>query len=381
MYRSIVDFIRDIYGADGFIALHEPQFPGKEKEYLARCIDSTYVSYIGEFVTKFEEMVKEYTGAKHAVATANGTLALHCALEVIGVRPGDEVVTQALTFVATANAVSHGGARPVFIDSDRQTLGMSAQILSDFFEKETQIGKDGSCYNKKTGQRIASCIPMHVFGHPAKIDEIIDICRKYNVPVVEDSAESLGSFYRDKHTGTFGKLGILSFNGNKIVTTGGGGMVLTDDDAIVQRVKHITATAKMPHKWEFIHDEVGYNYRMPNINAAVGCAQMENLPKFLECKREIAKRYENFFGKLGITFFTEKENCRSNYWLNAILLQDRKERDDFLSFCHENQIMSRPVWMLMNKLPMYAGCQATDMSNAQWLEDRIVNITSSAIMR
>ncbi|MHB8110072.1 MAG: LegC family aminotransferase [Syntrophorhabdaceae bacterium] len=377
MYATIVKFIRDLYGKDGFISLHEPQFPGNEKEYLARCIDSTYVSYIGEFVGRFEDLIKEYTGAKHAIATANGTLALHGALQLMNVKPGDEVVTQALTFVATANAVSHCGARPVFIDSDKETMGMSPEILEDFFANETEIKKDGFCYNRRTGRKIASCIPMHVFGHPVKIDQVVNICQKYNVPVVEDSAESLGSFYKDTHTGTFGKIGILSFNGNKIITTGGGGMILTDDDAIAARAKHITATAKMPHKWEFIHDEIGYNYRMPNINAAVGCAQMEYLGKFLESKRDTAKRYEKFFGELGIAFFTEKENCRSNYWLNAMLLKNRKERDDFLAFCHENQVMSRPVWMLMNKLPMYRDCQATDMSNAQWLEDRIVNIPSS----
>ena len=377
MYASIVKFIRSLYGADGFIPLHEPRFPGNEKKYLAQCIDSTYVSYIGEFVGKFEAMMQDFTGAKHAIATANGTLALHCALHVMSVRPGDEVLTQALTFVATANAVSHCGARPVFIDSDRETLGMSPEILAAFFENETEMGKDGFCYNRKTGRRIASCIPMHVFGHPAEIDRIIGICMKHNVPVVEDSAESLGSFYKERHTGTFGKIGILSFNGNKVVTTGGGGMILTDDDDLAQRIKHITATAKIPHKWEFIHDEVGYNYRMPNINAAVGCAQMESLPAFLKSKRDIARRYEMFFEQLGIPFFTEKENCRSNYWLNAILLSDRTQRDNFLTFCHENRIMSRPVWTLMNKLPMYRDCQATAMANAQWLEDRIVNLPSS----
>lgn len=377
MYSSITKFIRDLYGSDGFIPLHEPCFPGKEKEYLAQCIDSTYVSYMGEFVSKFEGMIKDYTGAKHAIATANGTLALHCALYIMNVRPGDEVLTQALTFVATANAVNHCGARPVFIDSDRETLGMSPETLETFFGSETEFGNDGSCYNRATRRRIAACVPVHVFGHPAKIDRIIDICAQYHVPVVEDSAESLGSLYKDKHTGTFGKIGILSFNGNKIVTTGGGGMILTDDDSLAERAKHITATAKIPHKWEFIHDEVGYNYRMPNINAAVGCAQMENLPDFLKSKRDTARKYKIFFGELGIDFFTEKEGCLSNYWLNAILLKDRVERDNFLAFCHEERIMSRPAWTLMNKLPMYRGCQATGTANAQWLEDRIVNLPSS----
>lgn len=377
MFESIVRFIRDLYNTNGPVPLHEPRFMGNEKRYLAECIDSTYVSYLGEFVGRFEDMVKEFTGARHAIATANGTLALHAALVLVGVKPGDEVLTQSLTFVATVNAISHCGARPVFIDSEKETLGISPEALDDFLDRETEMKGDGSCYNRKTKKRIAACVPVHVFGHPVRIDEILSICVKRNIPVVEDAAESLGSFYKKRHAGTFGKIGILSFNGNKIITTGGGGMILTDDDHSAQAAKHITATAKLPHKWEFIHDEVGYNYRMPNINAAVGCAQMENLPKFLESKRDIANKYEMFFKKLGIAFFSEKENCRSNYWLNAILLNDRKERDDFLAFCHENQVMSRPVWMLTNKLPMYRDCQATDMSNAQWLEDRIVNIPSS----
>lgn len=377
MFESIVKFIRNLYGTNGYIPLHEPRFVGNEKQYLNECIDSTYVSYLGKFVGRFEDMVKEYTGARHAIATANGTVALHTALIVAGVRPGDEVLTQALTFVATANAVSHCGAQPVFIDSDKETLGISPEVLKDFLENRTVMKGDGFCYNKKTDKRIAACIPMHVFGHPVKIDGILEACRQYNVPVIEDSAESLGSFFRDKHTGTFGKIGILSFNGNKIVTTGGGGMILTDDDDIANRAKHITATAKTPHKWEFIHDEVGYNYRMPNVNAAVGCAQMESLPQFLKNKRNIAGEYEAFFKKIDVDFFTEKDNCVSNYWLNAIILQDRMQRDQFLEYCHENEVMSRPVWTLMNKLPMYHDCQKTDLDNVQWLEDRLVNIPSS----
>jgi len=377
MFESIVNFIRNLYGTNGYIPLHEPRFVGNEKRYLNECIDSTYVSYLGKFVGRFEDMVKEYTGARHAIATASGTVALHAALIVAGVRPGDEVLTQALTFVATANAISHCGAKPVFIDSDKETLGISPEVLKDFLENHTEMKSDGFCYNRKTHKRIAACIPMHVFGHPVKIDGILEACLQYNVLVIEDSAESLGSFFRDKHTGTFGKIGILSFNGNKIVTTGGGGMILTDDDDIANRARHITATAKTSHKWEFIHDEVGYNYRMPNVNAAVGCAQMESLPQFLRSKRDISQQYAAFFKTLDLGFFTEKDDCRSNYWLNAIILRDRNQRDDFLDYCHDSGIMSRPVWTLMNKLPMYRDCQATNLEKAHWLEDRIVNVPSS----
>lgn len=381
MFESIVKFIRQLYDADGYIPLHEPRFIGNEKKYLNECIDSTYVSYLGEFVRRFEDIVKGYTGARHAIATANGTLALHAALVLTGVRPGEEVLTQALTFVATANAISHCGARPVFIDSEKETLGMSPEKLEEFLGKETIMKPDGFCYNRKTDKRITACIPMHVFGHPVTIDRILGICKSRNITLIEDSAESLGSFYRGKHTGTFGKIGVLSFNGNKIVTTGGGGMILTNDDDLAEQAKHITATAKVPHKWEFIHDAVGYNYRMPNVNAAVGCAQMENLPLFIKSKREIAQKYKNFFQDMDAVYFSEKDGCISNYWLNAIILRDRMQRDKFLEFCRVNEVMARPIWTLMNKLPMYDDCQATTLENAQWLEDRIVNIPSSVRIR
>lgn len=380
MFESIVKFIRQLYGTDGYIPLHEPRFTGNEKKYLNECIDSTYVSYIGEFVGRFEDMVKEFTGAKHAVATANGTLALHAALLLAGVKPGDEVLTQALTFVATANAISHCGARPVFMDSEKETFGMSPGILEEFLGKETIMKSDGFCYNRITDKRITACIPIHVFGHPVTIDRILDICKSHNIILVEDSAESLGSFFKNRHSGTFGNFGVLSFNGNKIITTGGGGMILTDDDDLAKRAKHITSTAKIPHKWEFIHDDIGYNYRMPNVNAAVGCAQMENLQLFIKNKREVARRYENFFKGIDVGFFTENDGCLSNYWLNAIILKDRTQRDEFLEYCNRNGVMSRPVWTLMSKLPMYSGCQTTGLENARWLEDRVVNIPSSAVI-
>jgi len=377
MFENIVKFIKQLYDNSEIIPLHEPRFIGNEKEYLNQCIESTYVSYLGKFVGRFENMIQEFTGAKHAVATANGTLALHIALLLAGVKPIDEVLTQALSFVATANAISYCGAIPVFLDSEKQTIGMSPENLEQFLENETIMKNNGYCYNKHTKRKISACVPMHVFGHPVKIDKILAICNKYNIYLVEDAAESLGSFYDDRHTGTFGKIGILSFNGNKIVTTGGGGMIITNDEEVANKARHITTTAKVPHKWEFIHDEIGYNYRMPNVNAAIGCAQMENLPVFLENKRELACIYKKFFEGIGVEFFSENDRCVSNYWLNAIILKDKVQHDKFLEYSHEHGVMVRPAWTLTNKLPMYQYCQHTNLENAQWLEDRIINIPSS----
>lgn len=366
-----------MYGINGYIPLHEPKFVGKEKQYLNECIDSTFVSYLGEFVEQFENMVQEFTGAKHAIAMANGTLALHIALKSTGVKENDEVLTQAITFVATANAISYCRAKPVFIDSEKKTLGMSPEKLEEFLEKETVMYDDAYCYNRKTGKKISACVPMHVFGHPVRVDRILDLCSKRNILVIEDSAESLGSFYRNKHTGTFGRIGIFSFNGNKIITTGGGGMIITDNDEIAKIIRHVTTTAKMQHKWEYFHDEIGYNYRMPNINAALGCAQMENLPLFLKNKRLVANLYKDFFDSVGFQLFTEPAECISNYWLNAIILNDRIQRDEFLEYAHNNGVMARPVWTLMNRLPMYNECQTSNLDDAQWLEDRIINLPSS----
>jgi aminotransferase in exopolysaccharide biosynthesis len=377
MFEEIIKFIKALYPNQSPISLHEPRFIWNEKKYLNQCIESTYVSYLGEFVGRFENMIQEFTGAKYAIATANGTLALHAALLLAGVKPGDEVLTQALTFVATANATMHCGAKPIFIDSDRVTLGMSPEKMEEFLTNEAIVKDDGCCYNKITDRKISACIPMHVFGHPVRIDEILNICNKHHITVIEDAAESLGSFYKEKHTGTFGKIGILSFNGNKIITTGGGGMIITNDEEMASKAKHITATAKIPHKWEFIHDEVGYNYRMPNVNAAIGCAQMESLPKYLDNKRETAALYNEYFNGLGVTFLAEPEESKSNYWLNAIILADREQREEFLDYSHKNGIMTRPIWRLMNKLPMYKDCQHTNLENAKWLEDRVVNVPSS----
>jgi len=377
LFGEIIAFIHNLYPKESSISLHEPRFIGKEKEYLNNCIDTTYVSYIGEYVNRFEKMISEYTGAKYAIATVNGTCALHTALKLSGVNPGSEVLTQALTFVATANAISHCGAQPVFLDSDETTLGMSPDKLSAFLELET-VGKDnGECHNKRSGKKISACLPVHVFGHSVRIDKIKALCDQYHITLIEDSTESLGSLYKGKHTGTFGRIGVFSFNGNKPITTGGGGMIITDDEYMAKRARHITTNAKVPHKWEFIHDEIGYNYRMPNINAALGCAQMEIYSQFLENKRQLASIYSNYFNGIGVKFVSEMKHSRSNYWLNTIILNNRKERDEFLDYANKNGVMCRPAWRLISRLAMYKHFQRDNLENAKWFEDRIVNLPSS----
>lgn len=378
--QEVIEFIRKIYSQDsGPIYLHEPTFSGKEKEYLNECIDSTFVSSVGKFVDLFEEKIAKYTGAKFAVVTVNGTAAIQIGLIVSGVESGDEVITQPLTFISTANAINYCNATPVFLDVDRDTLGLSPVALKIFLENETKQ-ENGFCINKKTSKRIKACVPMHTFGHPARIDEIVEICDAHNIIVVEDAAESLGSYYKGKHTGTFGKIGAISFNGNKIMTTGGGGMILTDDEALAKKAKYITTQAKITHQWEYAHDEIGYNYRMPNINAALGCAQLEQLPKFLESKRKLAADYKAFCEKTGFRFIEEPANSESNYWLNAVILKDRAERDAFLKMTNDNKVGTRPIWQLMNMLPMYANCQTDGLENAMWLADRVVNLPSTVIL-
>lgn len=377
MFEQIVDFIKSLYPGENPVPLHAPRFSGNEKKYLADCIDSTYVSYVGAYVNRFEDEIRQFTGAKHAIAVSSGTAALHVALLLAGVSPGDEVVTQPLTFVATANAISYCGARPVFVDVERSTLGMDPEKLADFLTEYAVVNSDGRCCNKLTGRRIAACVPMHTLGHPVRIDQIIEICGRFRIPVIEDAAEALGSLYRDRHAGTFGDMGILSFNGNKPVTTGGGGMIITNDETLAARAKHLTTTAKQPHPWEFVHDEVGYNYRMPNINAAVGCAQMECFAGVLENKRTTAKLYDRFLQGLGVPLVAEPAHARSNYWLNAILFKDRGEREQFLACAGSRGVQARPVWALMPHLPMYRHCQCLSSETAQWLEDRLVNIPSS----
>lgn len=376
MFEPVIDFIRGIYQTDQFIPLHEPRFWGKEKEYLNNCIDSTFVSSVGEYVDRFEKEIADYTGAGYAVATVNGTAALHIALLLAGVGQGDEVITQALTFVATCNAISYTGAHPVLTDVDKYTLGLCPVKLEEFLEANT-ILKEGGCYNTKTGRTIKAVVPMHTFGMPVRVEELQRVCARFNLKLIEDAAESLGSYRNGQHTGTFGWMGTLSFNGNKIITTGGGGMILTNDERLAKKAKHITTTAKVPHKWEYRHDQVAYNYRLPNINAALGCAQTEQLPTFIKQKREIANSYKVFFEKQGIQFVTEPVNSKSNYWLNAVLLKDRQERDSFLKETNEKGVMTRPAWQLMNDLSMYKGVQCSDLSNCEWLEARIVNIPSS----
>ena len=377
MFEKIVTFVKSLYPNENPVPLHAPRFLGNEKKYLIDCIDSTYVSYVGQYVTRFEELIRQFTGAKYSVAVSTGTAALHTALLLEDVKPDTEVITQPLTFVATINAIAYCGAQPVFVDVEKSTLGLDPQKLNDFLLNHAVLKADGLCYNKSTGRLITACVPMHTFGHPARIDQIIGVCSKYNIPVVEDSAESLGSFYKDKHTGTYGTMGILSFNGNKPVTTGGGGMIITNDESLATKAKHMTTTAKKQHRYEFMHDMVGYNYRMPNINAAVGSAQMERITETLENKRNTATIYKNFFQEIGVTFINEPENAKSNYWLNTIILKDRQERDSYLAYANEHGLQSRPVWTLMTKLPMYQNCQCEPIEVAQWFEDRLVNIPSS----
>lgn len=376
MFQDTVDFIQATFRTTKFIPLHEPKFIGNEKKYLNECIDSTFVSSVGKFVDKFEEMIAKYTGAKYAVATSNGTSALHISLLLCGVESGDEVITQPLTFVATCNAIDYCNAKPIFVDVDRETMGLSSDALKEFLEENTTV-KNDQCINIKTGKVIRACVPMHTFGHACQIDDIVEVCDKYHIAVVEDAAESLGSYYKGKHTGTFGKLGAISFNGNKIITSGGGGCIITDDEILAKKAKHITTTAKVPHKWEYTHDEIGYNYRMPNLNAALVVAQLENLDKVLEDKQELANSYKYFFEDKEINFLKEPKDSRSNYWLNAVVLKDKNERDSFLEFTNTGGIMTRPIWTLMNKLEMFKDSQCGKLDNAQWLEERVVNIPSS----
>ena len=377
--NEVITEIRRIFNSQDFIPLHEPRFYGNEKKYLNECIDSTFVSSVGKFVDLFEEKVALYTGATRAIVVVNGTEALHVALRLTGVQNGDEVITQPVTFIASVNAISYLGAFPVFVDVDRETMSLSPDKLNEFLTENAYI-KDGFCINKNSKRKIAACVPMHTFGHPAKIDRIKEICQKYKIDLVEDAAESVGSKYKGKHTGTFGRVGILSFNGNKIITSGGGGMILTDEKKLGDLAKHLTTQAKVSHRWEYIHDNIGYNFRMPNLNAALGLAQLEQLDIFVTKKRKLAQTYKSYFNKIGIEFFTESKDAYSNYWLNAIILNDRDERDQFLEQTNKSGVMTRPIWRLMNKLPMFKNCQKGNLDNAEWLEDRVVNIPSSVIL-
>jgi perosamine synthetase len=377
MFKEVVDFIKTQFPNRDLIPLHEPHFRGNEKKYLIECIDSTFVSSVGKFVDKFEKEMAGYTGAKYAVACVNGTSALHIAMVVAGVKRNDIVITQPLSFIATCNAISYLGASPLFIDVDLDTMGLSPVKLKEYLLENAEKKSDGYTYHKTTCQKISACVPMHSFGHPCRIDELSAICNDYNITLIEDAAESMGSFYKNKHTGTYGLMGTFSFNGNKTITCGGGGAIITNDEAIAKRIKHLTTQAKVPHRWDFIHDEIGYNYRMPNLNAALICAQLEQLNYFLSNKRELAKLYNDFFTGKGIKFIIEPPLSKSNYWLCAVRLPDKKTRDEFLKYSNDNGVMTRPVWVLMNKLKMFVNAVCGDLNNAKILEDTLVNIPSS----
>lgn len=376
-FENITNFIKSQFPGKDFIPLHAPTFGGNEKKYLLDTIDSTFVSSVGAYVNRFEEMMCEITGANHSIAIVNGTNALHMGLILAEVNRGDEVISQSLTFIATCNAINYIGAKPIFIDVDRQTLGMSPDSMLEYLNQNAQIRGDGFTYNKKTNNRIKACVPMHTFGLPSRIDEIAKICQRWNITLIEDSAESLGSYYKGKHTGIYGELGVFSFNGNKTVTCGGGGAIITNNAEIAKRAKHLTTQAKVPHPWAFTHDEIGYNYRMPNLNAALACAQLEQLNGFLLNKRELAENYNKFFEDSNIEYVKEPINSKSNFWLNAILLKDKSERDNFLKYSNENGVMTRPVWDLMHTLKMFNDCEHNDLTNSLWIADRLVNIPSS----
>jgi perosamine synthetase len=375
---QFIEFVRGQYDSSELIPLHEPRFNGNEKKYVSDAIDSTFVSSVGAYVNQLEKMIAEVSKTSRGVAVVNGTAALQVALRLVGVKPGEEVLTQALTFVATANAIVYNNAIPVFLDVDRDTMGLSPEAVESFLEVYAEQRVDG-CYNRKTGNRIAACLPMHTFGFPVHLNALMDVCGKWNIPIVEDAAESVGSTYHGKPTGSFGHCGIFSFNGNKIVTAGGGGAIVTNDIQLGERAKYLTTTARKPHKFEYVHDELGYNYRMPNLNAALLCAQLEQLNSFIDNKRTLAKSYEFFFKNQGIKFRIENEDTRVNYWLMCVELNDRRERDQFLTATNEKGVMTRPIWQLMYKLPMFEHCYHDEQKNAQYLEDRIVNIPSSVV--
>lgn len=376
-FAKSIEFIKDCFGRPDFIPLHIPNFWGNEKQYLADTIETTFVSSVGAYVNKFEEQIAEYTQTAKCAAVVNGTAALQVGLRIVGVKAGDEVITQALTFVATTNAIAYNFAKPVFVDVDLDTMGMSPVALSNFLNEFGEKREDG-CYNKKSGKRIAACVPMHTFGFMCRIDEIVAVCKEWNIPVVEDAAEALGSSYKGKPAGSFGQVGAFSFNGNKIITAGGGGALVSVDPAFADKAKYLTNTAKVPHKWEYVHDELGYNLRMPNVNAALACAQFEELENLCQSKKALYEEYKGFFANTAIKLREMPENSDWNYWLICVELENSEERDAFLEATNSNGVMTRPIWQLMYRLPMYEDCQKDAQTNAEFLEERIVNIPSSA---
>jgi len=378
---SVITAIRRVIG-ERPASLHEPTFAGREWEYVKECLDSGWVSSVGRYVDRFEADLAAFTGSSHAVATVNGTAALHVCMQLAGVDPGDEVLLPSLTFVATANAVRYCGATPHFVDCSAMTLGVDAAALHDYLADLVEM-RDGHACNRHTNARISALIVMHAFGHPADLDPLLDLCRRHRIRLIEDAAESLGSYYKGRHTGVYGDLAALSFNGNKVITTGGGGAILTQDGELARRAKHLTTTARVAHRWNFVHDEVGYNYRLPNLNAALGCAQLEQLPERLAAKRILAGRYAQAFDQVdGIELVLEPAHARSNYWLNALLLSSERvdERDRLLEASNAAGIMTRPVWTLMHRLPMYRDCPRMPLPVAEDLERRLINIPSSPFL-
>jgi perosamine synthetase len=382
-YKAVLNALKSVLTPNKTpLSLHEPQFSGNEWKYVKECLDTGWVSSVGKYVDRFEKDLTEFTSTKHAVAVINGTAALHICLQLVDVKPGDEVLIPTLTFVATANAVVYCGAIPHFVDSELKTLGMDPRKLVDYLKDIAEIRKDG-CYNKQTNRRIAAMVPMHTFGHPVDLDPLLNVCNRYRIALVEDAAESLGSYYKGKHTGNFGRVSALSFNGNKVITTGGGGAILTNDEALGRLGKHITTTARVPHPWELSHDMTGYNYRLPNINAALGCAQLEQLPSFLEKKRALAERYKAAFSEVkGVSFYAEPQHAKSNYWLNVLLIDEQHvgQRDSLLKTTNRDGIQTRPAWTLMHRLPMFQQCPRMDLSIAEAIARRLVNIPSSAVL-
>ncbi|MDC3379785.1 LegC family aminotransferase [Gammaproteobacteria bacterium] len=376
MFDYLAKFIQDKYRTNSFIPLHEPRFIGKEKEFVSQTIDSTFVSSVGQYVNQFEEDIAKYTGSKRAIAIVNGTSALHLSMLMAGVKPGDYVITQALTFVATCNAIHYCQAEPILIDVDKKTLGLSPIALEAWLEENAFVDTDQVCKLKNSKRAIKACIPMHTFGHPVEIDTLATICSVWKLAMIEDAAESLGSLFRDTHTGTFGLMGTLSFNGNKIITTGGGGAILCNEELYLKG-KHLSTTAKKPNDIHFVHDDVGFNYRLPNINAALGCAQLESINLFVTQKRQLAEEYAQLLKNSNLEFFKEPKNCRSNYWLNTIICHDESQRNELLNYMNSREIMTRPVWTPMNKLPMFKNSISDSLQNTFWLEERIVNIPSS----
>lgn len=377
-WMQFVESVKAMYGKE-FVPLHEPTFNEKELEYVTDCVKTGWVSSVGAYVTRFEEDLAKYVGVKRAVAVVNGTAALHIALKVAGVEADDEVLMPSLTFIATANAVTYCNAIPHFIDVHEDTLGVDPFKLDTYLTDIAEI-RNGELYNKESNRRIKALVPMHTFGHAVHVDELLALAEKYHLVIVEDAAESLGTYYKGKHTGSFGKVNAMSFNGNKIITTGGGGAILTDDEELADFAKHLTTTAKVAHKWEYVHDEIGYNYRMPNLNAALGCAQLEKIDKFLSNKKQLITKYEKLVADLeGVHLFQQPLHSNSNYWLQTLVLDDSLNRDDVLAFLNEHGVMSRPIWQPMHELEMFKACPMMDLAVTEMLKKRIVNIPSTPI--